>query len=130
MRSRFGHHPVTSTKLNKTPPNFAKFNSRPVWPTLSENLQFPAIRFISRLLPSLTKQPDLYSGSEEVRSSILLGSTKFPDIFGMFLKGLRGKRLPLTGPVPFCEEGLGYNRVTKILQERFCLWENRTGSWP
>ena len=110
----FSHHPVTGAKLDETRPNFAKFNSQPVCPTLSENLQFSTIRFISAPLPSLAEQSDLYSGSEEVRSSILLGSTKFSSIFCIFLNGLRGRPLPLTGPVPLCEEVLGSNRVTRI----------------
>ena len=110
--SRFGHHPVTGAKLDKIRPNFAKFNSQPVCPTLSENLQFPEIRFISPIFPSLHEQSDLYSGSEEVRSSVLIGSTKFPDIFCIFLNGLRGNSLIQSGPVPFCEEVFGSNRAT------------------
>jgi hypothetical protein len=82
-----GHHPVTSTKLNINPLHLTKFNNRPASPTINENLQFPATPFFSPPFPSPTEQPDLYSGSEEVRSSILLGSTKFPDIFCMFLNG-------------------------------------------
>jgi hypothetical protein len=33
------------------------------------------------------------------------------------LKGLRGIALPLTGPVPLCEEVLGSNRVTGMLRK-------------
>ena len=56
------------------------------------------------------------TGSEEVRSSILFGYTKFEDIFCIFLNGLSGTWLHLTGPAPFYEEVLGSNRVTGMLQ--------------
>ena len=34
----------------------------------------------------------------------------------MVLNALGGMRLPLTGPVPLCEEVLGSNRVTRMLR--------------
>jgi len=109
----FGHHPVTDAKLSEIPPDFTELNNQSTCPTHPANLQFPAIRFISPPLPLLIEQSDLHSGSEEVRSSILLGSIKFLDIFCMLLNGLCGICLPLLGPVPLCEAVLGFNRVTK-----------------
>ncbi len=69
---------------------------------------------------ALAQLGERFAGSEEVRSSILLGSTKFLDIFGIILSGLSGSRPPLSGPVPLCEEVLGSNPVTN-LQRKYPL---------
>jgi hypothetical protein len=132
-----GHHSVTSTKLNKISPNFVQFSNRPAFSALQANLEYllicfvafnrPAfsalqanleyllICFVALPFPSLAEQTHLHSGSEEVRSSILVGSAKFSDIFFYVSFGFRGMRPPLTGPVSLCEEVRGHHRVTGIM---------------
>jgi hypothetical protein len=110
-----GHHSVTSTKLNKISPNFVQFSNRPAFSALQANLEYLLICFVALPFPSLAEQTHLHSGSEEVRSSILVGSAKFSDIFFYVSFGFRGMRPPLTGPVSLCEEVRGHHRVTGIM---------------
>ncbi len=111
VRSPLCHQHQTLPKLTIRP----KYHHRIASHGQPPNLQFPAIRFTPLPFPALSKPTDLYPGSEEVRSSILLGSTKFSDIFCIFLNGLRGRSPPHVGPVPVCEEVLGHHPVISCI---------------
>ena len=67
-----------------------------------------------RLIGALAQLGERFAGSEEVRSSILLGSTKFFYIFDNVLNGLSGIRLPLMVVVINREEVRGHRLVTKL----------------
>ena len=59
---------------------------------------------------ALAQLGERFAGSEEVRSSILLGSTKFSDVFSILLNGLSGMFLPLMDVVTNREEFLGHQK--------------------
>ena len=79
---------------------------------------------------ALAQLGERFAGSEEVRSSILLGSTIFFYIFSNVLNELSGMRLPLVVEVTVCEEVRGHYRVTKLCGElslNMCLKSHVSG---